>query len=78
MHRNYSNAEVCNCKEMGVPCSCSKSDRTANALAAIGSSAALIYGISEQKRWWVVLLLMIGAGGVGRGIGTIMSSKSED
>lgn len=44
-------------------------------LATIGSAAGLIYGVTQQKRWWVVILLMIGGSGLGKGLGYIADSK---
>lgn len=48
-----------------------------NGLAAVGSAAALIYGVTGEVRWWKVILLMMGGAAMGRGIGYIIENKNK-
>lgn len=49
-----------------------------NGLAAVGSAAALIYGVTGEVRWWKVVLLMMGGAAMGRGLGYIMENKNKN
>lgn len=48
-----------------------------NGLAAVGSAAALIYGVTGEVRWWKVILLMMGGAAMGRGIGYVIENKNK-
>ncbi len=54
-----------------------KDSKMSAGLAAIGSATGLIYGIVNEKRWWLVALLMLGGGGIGRGAGYVLESRTN-
>ncbi len=64
----------CGCMKINL--SDSYEPKLSHGLAAIGSATGLIYGITQQKRWWMVGLLMIAGAGLGRGIGYVVDSKN--
>ncbi len=59
---------------MKIDLSNSYEPKLSHGLAAIGSATGLIYGVVQQKRWWIVGLLMIAGAGLGRGIGYVVES----
>ena len=46
-------------------------------LAAVGSASGLIYGIVAKKRWWMVILFMMGGSLAGRGLGYVVESTTK-